>query len=110
MPKQFEANMLFHNIKGIAERVRKETVAVTPLVCGYVSIVIKPARGAFVTYLKDIGVGKRGVYGGYEFSITEILDNSNNLQSVEIKRAVADKVARRLQLADVKCTVKEQLL
>lgn len=39
--------------------------------CGFAWIVIKPARGRFVKFLKDKGIGRTGVYGGYQVSSYE---------------------------------------
>jgi hypothetical protein len=34
--------------------------------CGFAWVLIKPARGAYVNYLKSIKVGSNGCYGGWE--------------------------------------------
>ena len=33
--------------------------------CGFAGVVIKPARGKFVSYLKSLGMGYKHYYGGY---------------------------------------------
>ncbi len=43
----------------------KKTYIVESGVCGFAGILIKPARGKFVSYLKSIGMGRKHYYGGY---------------------------------------------
>ena len=40
--------------------------------CGFAWVTIKPARGPFVKYLKDNGIGRLGVYGGWEVSSYDV--------------------------------------
>ena len=58
--------------------------------CGYAWVNISPARGAFVTYLKSIDVGRKGYYGGFEVSVREFG------QSVDRKYAFAQAFAEIL--------------
>lgn len=39
--------------------------------CGFAWITIRPARGKFVSFLKESGIGRKGYYGGYEISSYE---------------------------------------
>lgn len=43
----------------------KETYFVSEGLCGFAWVTIRPARGAFVNYLKSIQVGSNGYYGGW---------------------------------------------
>ena len=48
--------------------------------CGFAWVTIKPARGPFVKYLKDVGVGRKGTYGGYEISSYDVCNwNGQNM-------------------------------
>ena len=49
----------------------KPTYFVKGGVCGFAWVTIKPARGAFVEYLKSINAGHKGYYGGYEVWVRE---------------------------------------
>lgn len=55
--------------------------------CGFAWVTIKPARGAFVNYLKGRKVGSNGYYGGYEIWVREFG------QSVDRKAAFAQAFA-----------------
>jgi len=56
-------------------------------VCGFASVVIKPARGKFVAFLKKRGIGGAHYYGGYSVSSWEFAPSIRRDQSYE--RAVA---------------------
>ena len=43
----------------------KPTYVVEGGVCGFAGVVIKPARGKFVSYLKYLDRGRKHYYGGY---------------------------------------------
>lgn len=58
--------------------------------CGFAWVTIKPARGAFVNYLKNRKVGSNGYYGGYEIWVREFG------QSVDRKAAFAGAFAEVL--------------
>ena len=62
----------------------KKTYFVEDGVCGFASIVIKPARGKFVSYLKSIGMGHKHYYGGWAVSVRHFN------QSLTRKEAYAD--------------------
>ncbi len=55
--------------------------------CGFAWVVIKPARGPFVNYLKKRGVGDKHYEGGWNIWISEYN------QSYERKEAHADAMA-----------------
>lgn len=59
--------------------------------CGFAWVNIKPARGAFVNYLKSRNVGSKGYYGGYEIWVSEFG------QSVDRKQAFATAFAEVLR-------------
>ena len=49
----------------------KETYFVESGVCGFAGVVIKPAQGKFVSYLKSINKGRKHYYGGYYVPVKE---------------------------------------
>jgi hypothetical protein len=65
----------------------KKTYVVESGVCGFAGVVIKPARGKFVSYLKSIGKGNKHYYGGWYVSVREFG------QSLTRKEAYADAFA-----------------
>jgi hypothetical protein len=65
----------------------KKTYVVESGVCGFAGVVIKPARGKFVSYLKSIGKGNKHYYGGWYMSVREFG------QSLTRKEAYADAFA-----------------
>lgn len=88
----------------------KEAKANQPLGCGYVSIIIKPARGKFVNDLKKMNIGSRGVYGGYELTLSDFIGIIPNLQSIELKEAAIAPIEELLKANDIKCRVRSQLI
>ena len=69
----------------------KKTYVVEGGVCGFAGVVIKPARGKFVSYLKSIGKGNKHYYGGWYVSVREFG------QSLARKEAYADAFASVLK-------------
>lgn len=67
--------------------------------CGFAWVTIRPARGAFVQFMKSIGKGCNGYYGGYEIS-THVIEHETGVnfgQSYERKMAAAEVFAATLQ-------------
>lgn len=67
--------------------------------CGFAWVTIRPARGAFVQFMKSIGKGHNGYYGGYEIS-TNVVERETGVnfgQSYERKMAAAEAFAATLQ-------------
>ena len=58
-------------------------------VCGFASVVIKPARGKFVALLKKRGIGGAHYYGGYSVSSWEFAPSIRQDQSYERACAAA---------------------
>ena len=81
----------------------KKTYFVEDGVCGFAGVVIKPARGKFVSYLKSIGIGNKHYYGGYYVSVREFG------QSLTRKEAYADAYAKVLREAGFKCYVDSRM-
>ena len=81
----------------------KPTYFVEGGVCGFAGVVIKPARGKFVSYLKSIGIGNKHYYGGYYVSVREFG------QSMSRKEAYADAFAKVLTEEGTRCYVDSRM-
>ena len=81
----------------------KPTYVVNDGVCGFAGVVIKPARGKFVSYLKSIGIGNKHYYGGYYVSVREFG------QSLARKEAYAEAYAKVLGEEGMSCYVDSRM-
>jgi len=81
----------------------KKTYFVEGGVCGFAGVVIKPARGKFVSYLKSIGIGNKHYYGGYHVPVREFG------QSLTRKEAYAEAFARALGEVGMRCYVDSRM-
>ena len=64
-----------------------------PLYCGFASVSIHPARGKFVKFMKDTGVGDNGYRGGYRISYYDIMPQDHryrHTQSLDIKEVATE--------------------
>ena len=75
----------------------KPTYFIEGGVCGFASVVIKPARGKFVALLKKRGIGSAHYYGGYAASSWEFAPSIRRDQSYERACAAAEGAAKVLQ-------------
>ena len=75
----------------------KPTYFVEGGVCGFAGVVIKPARGKFVSYLKSLSKGHAHYYGGYYVPVREFG------QSLTRKEAYADAFAKVLSEEGMRC-------
>ena len=81
----------------------KTTYHVSDGVCGFAGVVIKPARGKFVSYLKSLGMGYKHYYGGWYVSVREFG------QSMTRKEAYADAFAKVLTEEGMRCYVDSRM-
>lgn len=65
-------------------------------VCGFASVVIKPARGSLVTLLKQRNVGRKSYYGGWDVASWEFAPSIRRDQSYERACAAAQGAAKVL--------------
>ena len=77
----------------------KKTNFVEGGVCGFAGVVIKPARGKFVSYLKRLDKGYKHYYGGYYVPVREFG------QSLTRKEAYAEAFAKVLSEEGMRCYV-----
>ena len=64
-----------------------------PMYCGFANVSIHPARGRFVKFLKDAGVGDNGFRGGYRISYYDIMPQDHQYrmtQSLDIKEIACE--------------------
>jgi len=71
----------------------KPTYFVEGGVCGFASVVIKPARGSLVALLKQRGIGRKSYYGGWDVSSWEFAPSIRRDQSYERACAAANAAA-----------------
>ena len=81
----------------------KKTYFVEGGVCGFAGVVIKPARGKFVSYLKKLGMGYKHYYGGWYVSVREFG------QSLTRKEAYAEAFAKVLSEVGMRCYVDSRM-
>ena len=81
----------------------KKTYFVEGGACGFAGVVIKPARGKFVSYLKSIGIGNKHYYGGYYVPVREFG------QSLARKEAYAEAYAKVLSEEGMSCYVDSRM-
>ena len=81
----------------------KSTYHVSDGVCGFAGVVIKPARGKFVSYLKSLGKGHSHYYGGFYVPVREFG------QSMSRKEAYADAFAKVLTEEGMSCYVDSRM-
>ena len=97
---------IFAEAKASAESAVDEFVEKhgEPMYCGFANVLIRPARGEFVKWLKSNDIGSNGVYGGWYVpwhKISEGHDNSHT-QSMDIKEVGADAFADDLEKYGIK--------
>ena len=64
-----------------------------PMYCGFASVSIHPARGKFVKFMKDAGVGDNGYGGGYRISYYDIMPKDHpysHTQSMSIREEACE--------------------
>ena len=81
----------------------KSTYHVSDGVCGFAGVVIKPARGKFVSFLKKMGLGWKHYYGGFYYTCREFN------QSLTRKEAYCEAFARVLGDAGLSCYVDSRM-
>mgnify|MGYP000865960699 CR=1 FL=1 len=81
----------------------KKTYFVEGGVCGFAGVVIKPARGKFISLLKKMGLGWKHYYGGFYDTCRKFN------QSLTKKEAYCEAFARVLGDAGLSCYVDSRL-
>lgn len=70
-----------------------------PLYCGFGTVVIRPARGAFVKFLKDNRMGSKHWRSGYSISSYDVMRGHDleGTQSMSIKETACEAFAKVLK-------------
>jgi len=71
-----------------------------PMYCGFANVSIHPARGNFVKFCKNNGIGDNGFRGGYRISYYDIMPQDHQYrmtQSMSIKEEACDAFANELK-------------
>lgn len=76
--------------------------------CQAAWIIVRPARGPFVSYLKKIGHGDRGDYGGWEVDVKTPAELRG--QNGEIKEAAVRAFAQVLKDNGIRASVHTRLV
>jgi len=69
-----------------------------PMYCGFGTVVIRPARGAFVKFLKDNKLGSKHWKTGYSISSYDVMRGHplEGTQSMDIKETACEQFAKVL--------------
>ena len=76
--------------------------------CGFAYIIVRPARGGFVNWMRDNGIGYKHYYGGWTIPARPLTPPDLS-QSVEIKEKYARAFAGVLRDHGINCTVETML-
>jgi len=92
---------IFAEAKASAESAVDDFVEnhVDPMYCGFANVLIRPARGEFVKWLKSNDIGDNGYGGGYRIPWHKISEGHPNsyTQSMDIKETGCDAFADVLE-------------
>ena len=71
-----------------------------PMYCGFANVSIHPARGRFVKFLKEMGIGSNGYKGGWRISYYDMMPKGHrygHTQSMDIKEEGCNAFADALE-------------
>ena len=76
------------------------------LYCGFANIVIRPARGRLVKFLKEMDIGSNGYGGGWRVSYYDLMPKGHrygHTQSMDIKEEGCNAFADALEKYGIDC-------
>jgi len=82
-----------------------------PMYCGFANISIRPARGAFVKFLKEQKIGGNGWNGGWRVSYYDIMPLEHryrSTQSMDIKELGCDAFCAALEKYGIKASMESR--
>lgn len=82
-----------------------------PMYCGFANISIRPARGAFVKFLKEQKIGGNGWNGGWRVSYYDIMPLEHryrSTQSMDIKEFGCDAFCAALEKYGIKASTESR--
>ena len=71
-----------------------------PMYCGFANVKIRPARGRFVKFLKEMDIGSNAYKGGWRISYYDMMPKDHqysHTQSMDIKEVGCDAFADALE-------------
>ena len=77
-----------------------------PMYCGFANIVIHPARGRLVKFLKEMDIGSNGYGGGWRVSYYDLMPKGHrygHTQSMDIKEEGCNAFADALEKYGIEC-------
>ena len=77
-----------------------------PMYCGFANIVIRPARGRLVKFLKEMEIGDNGYGGGWRVSYYDLMPKGHSYghtQSMDIKEEGCTAFAHALKKYGIDC-------
>ena len=93
---------IYNDFKDVAHTSATEFIKQygEPMYCGFADVLIKPARGNFIKYLKENDLGYSHYKGGYKISWHKIINGheAHGSQSMDLKEHVMQAVADRLKV------------
>lgn len=87
----------------------KQVYYVSEGVCGFAGVVVRPARGKFVTHCKKYGIGYKHYYGGWHVASWEFAQSIRGSQSYEKACAAAYAACKVLNTHGISATVDSRL-
>jgi hypothetical protein len=109
----YEPKDIFNSAKTAAVKAVDEYMEgkEEPGYCGFANISIRPARGAFVKFLKDNKIGGNGWNGGYRVSYYDIMPQEHryrNTQSMDIKELGCDAFCAALEKYGIRASMESR--
>ena len=71
-----------------------------PMYCGFANVKVYPARGKFIKFLKEMGIGSNGYKGGWRISYYDMMPKGHrygHTQSMDIKEEGCNAFADALE-------------
>ena len=100
MNSKVDPTYIWHTAKDAAVKAVDEYMKdkEEPMYCGFANVTIRPARGRFVKFIQKLGLGHRGVYGGYSLTYHDIMKEHKlaYTQSMDLKEIGCHAFAKTL--------------
>ena len=108
MNSKVDPTYIWHTAKDAAVKAVDEYMKDNeePMYCGFANVKIRPAKGKFVNFLKQQGIGDIAYKGGWRISYYDIMPKSHPwrmTQSMSIKEIGCDAFANALESFGLDC-------
>ena len=102
MNHKVDPTYIWHTAKDAAVKAVDEYMKdkEEPMYCGFANVKIRPAKGKFVNFLKQQGIGDIAYKGGWRISYYDIMPMEHQYrrtQSMDIKEVACDAFAKVLE-------------